>query len=582
MNPRTNSTRIKFAQFASKKMNPSPFTLDKLLFPMLSAWLVLIYIHLLQYLCLGEVVSSRGWLFLLFIPVVFLEFVFTRRFRNKHRNHPVSSSWWKIGLPFAGNVLFWFACFRFWVILICAGAQLSPGLKCYGPQIHLHVMVLWRSMQWFTIISIIIWIVIHYVLTIRWRRFRILTSVVFPVAITVLMFLHQFHFGGVGGVESNIIEKQVGVEQVLGIDELRNAILAAEQSQNRLLNPPHANYIVPKDSIKIRYHPRGIIVDESENAVFIILGCTYCTSHSFSPMIVRKDLTTGNILYVLSTRNVRQIEKSATTIFIAPWRDTYIYELSKSDLSVIREIPCQVQRPFCWEPMSVLKDVSENRIYIANEMHPAILSYDLETGSLIRILNLQKLGLVDEGGAAWCMVQSKNTRRLYFIAFYNNNHLFEVNPDTLQVIRYRDLGDFGGTALILDDENGVLYYQSGFFDSLYRINIEQFKVERKYQGEFHARRIRLDKQRNVLYVLGYTSGTVFPIDLESGEHLWEVRVGGRPHGMALSGDALWVNSMAGAFRLDLQTIWKHKGYSNTRFDLARGEVLRGQDPITLW
>ncbi len=535
---------------------------DKLFSPILSVWFILIYLHLLQCIYLWEIVNSKILISVLFIPIVFLEFWATNRFFYKNRDLSSLQSKWKLYLSFFGNLLFWLICFLIWVIFIGFAKEKAPGIKFYGPQIYIFVILLWRSMPWFTFINIILWLSIYYILTIRWYRFRIFTSVICPITLTFMLFFYQFLYGGVGTIKSTIIMEQIGVKKILDIDELRNAISTAKQSQT--LDGGYR-----KDSMQIEYQARGIIKDETADVIIAFFGCTYCSRCSVKPIVVRKELTTGNIQYLLSRNNLRQIENLDTTIFIAPWREKYIYEVSKTDLTVVRKISSQVSREnLYWEPMSILKDVSKDYIYVANEIYPAILSYNLSTGKLRGILDLQKSGLICEGGTAHTMVQSRKTRKIYFIGLPGDNDLFELDPDNLQITRTLDLGDVFGTALIIDDENGYLYYQSGFYNSLYQIDIEKFKKERKYKGEYHARRICLDKRRNVIYVLGYTSGTVFPVDLISGKNLWKVKVGGRAHGMYFSNDTLWVHSMAGAFRLDLKTIWKDQGYSGTRFDIT--------------
>ena len=85
--------------------------------------------------------------------------------------------------------------------------------------------------------------------------------------------------------------------------------------------------------------------------------------------------------------------------------------------------------------------------------------------------------------------------------------------------------------------------------------METFEIKRTFKGEGHARRIKLDKKRNCLYVLGYFSGTVFPIDLNTGKRPWTIHVGGLPHGMDLNENTLWVNSMSGILKLELNQIW---------------------------
>jgi hypothetical protein len=130
----------------------------------------------------------------------------------------------------------------------------------------------------------------------------------------------------------------------------------------------------------------------------------------------------------------------------------------------------------------------------------------------------------------------------------------------MKIVNKRKFFDVVSTALVLDDDRDLLYYQNGCFRQLYQIDTKTFEVRRTFSGEGHARCLRLDPRRNCIYVLGYFSGTVFPVDLDTGKRPWTVRVGGLPHGMDLQQDTLWVNSMFGVLQLDLETIWRRSGH----------------------
>ncbi len=126
--------------------------------------------------------------------------------------------------------------------------------------------------------------------------------------------------------------------------------------------------------------------------------------------------------------------------------------------------------------------------------------------------------------------------------------------DALTVQRSVDLGDVVGTALAVDDGAGVIYYQSGVRDALFRLNLATLEVEAEWESEIHARRLHVDRERGALYVLGFFSGTVFALDLATGARRWTVAVGPRPHGLAATEGALFVNSMVGVVRVDLAVV----------------------------
>jgi hypothetical protein len=357
---------------------------------------------------------------------------------------------------------------------------------------------------------------------------------------------------------------------MLGKEDLARAVFGDGALSKTVFGSNGTKEVVPSQRVRILFYPRGVYPDEGAGVFYVVLACTYCDVEHRWPMLVRKDQATGEIRYLLGNRNVRQIETRDLGLIFAPWVNEYFFELSKSDLSILRRIPKPRDALIhwdVWDPFSLVKDASANRVYITTEFYPYVLRYDLDSGRLEKILDLVDSGIVRPGALPWCMVQSEKSRRLYIIVTSGKYDLIEVDPDSMRMVRGLSLHDFLGSYLAIDDEKGLLYYQHGMFDGLYCINLKTFQVERKYRGEYQARALAIDKRRNVIYVLGYLTGKVFPVDLESGRRMWEMNVGGRPEGMALSGDKLWINSIAGTFRVDLQTIWKHYGYGGTRFDL---------------
>jgi hypothetical protein len=207
-----------------------------------------------------------------------------------------------------------------------------------------------------------------------------------------------------------------------------------------------------------------------------------------------------------------------------------------------------------FQPIQIVEDVDGSALYAGTELESTLVRFDLKERRYDRQLRLADLGLVAWGGPLHFIEQHPDTRRLYFTSGPGHN-LFEVDPDSMTVLRSMPLNDVVGTALLLDTATDTIYYQSGVRDALFEIDLKSWEVTRTFEGEIHARRLALDRERQALYVLGHLSGRVLAIDLRTGTRQWTREVGGRPHGLALDGDELWVNSFAGVFRLHLPAIW---------------------------
>jgi hypothetical protein len=502
--------------------------LYQFIYPLFSVWIVAAYIHLLHLLHIFEFVKSRFLISLLFVPVLILEFYFSLHFPldSPRTAADIDRGWI---LLYISKAIYWFGFFMIWVVFMTFVSKHAVVIKFFITQFYWQFYLLFRAERWITALALGVWLLLYYFLTVEGGMLRITTAMVIPILLSFGLLYHLYHYGGLGGLRKGRVRRQNGVEKVFEYEKL-------------------GSYSVPR-------HPRGIHYDAAEDALFVMFGATYARNRSY-PTIIRRDLKTGRGHAFLS-RNIRRIafDNHSRCIFVAPWYGNFIFKLSTHDLKIIDQFPSQVEKILqTWEPMDVLNDISENRIYVGNDAEQALIAYNSETGCLVRVLNLLEQGHVKVGGPVWHIRQSPSTRRLYFLSG-PGTHLFEVDPDSLTVTKKRRFLDVVGTALEIDDERGLLYYQNGGLNSLYEIDMETFAIKRKYKGECHARRIRLDKKRNCIYVLGYLSGTIFPIDLATGKRPWKRFVGGLPHGMDLSGDTLWINSMAGVLKLELKTIW---------------------------
>lgn len=498
------------------------------IYPLLSVWIIAAYIHLLHLVYIFQFVKSRLLIYLLFIPVMILEFYFSLHFPwgSAMALADIDRGWIVL---YIFKTAYWFGFFMIWVIFMSFVSKQAVVIKFFITKFYSQFYLLFRAEGWITAVALGAWLLLYYFLTVRGGMLRITTAMVIPILLSFGLLYHLYHYGGLGGLRKGRVRGQSGVEKVFRYEEI-------------------GSYTVPR-------HPRGIRYDATEKALFVMFGATYARNRSY-PTIIRTDLNTGRD-HAFVSRNIRRIafDNQSHCVFVAPWYENFIFKLSKRDLTVINRFPNQVEKLLqTWEPMDVLKDISENRIYVGNDAEQALIAYDSESGRLVKILNLLEKGYVKVGGPVWNILQSPSTRKLY-LTTGPGTHLFEVDPDTLTVTKKRKFPDVVGTALDIDDEGGLLYYQNGGLNSLYAVDIETFAIKRKYKGELHARRIRLDKKRNCIYVLGYLSGMIFPVDLGTGKQPWKRYVGGLPHGMDLNGDILWVNSMAGVLKLDLRNIW---------------------------
>lgn len=544
----------------------------RILFPWLSAWAVFAYIHLVQCLFAWDVLGS-GWLLApLFLVIPLAELPITRYYYLHYPPGGRRGGRGRILLSFCGNMALWAVAYGIWAVLVQRMIQGNPGMRWYGPDFLYMSVTLWRSLTWMAVLAFLLWLGFYYLAAVRLGRLRILSAVVPYFVFTALFFAFQYSFGGMGGFHDAEVGRQPGVEKIYGIEELKAALDADPEKRKRVLRPPEQGFAT-EEPVRAVNNARGIWLDDAGENLFLFFGGTYYRGFAY-PGVVKKHLSTGKIEFLLTDSNVRDAHVSGGGIYLGQWHDPFLYELSTADLSIVRSIEDQILLPYyLWEPCAILRDEARPMLYVGTDLYPSLFGYNTDTGKLEHVLDLSYMGLVSEAGVLFSLSQSKKTGMLYGVVCPGPVDVIEVDPEAFVVRRSLDLGEYMSLCLLLDDENGKLYFQSGTTDSLYKIDIKSFAVERIYDAEYHARALALDGKRKVMYVLGYSSGTAFALDLESGKRLWEIWAGGRPHGMILKGDSLYIHSMAGAFRVDLPAIWREKGFAGSSYDLQAADSL---------
>jgi len=97
--------------------------------------------------------------------------------------------------------------------------------------------------------------------------------------------------------------------------------------------------------------------------------------------------------------------------------------------------------------------------------------------------------------------------------------------------------------------------QDGDSSRLLEIEADSLEVSRMFRTSAHARSITIDRKREALYVLSFMHGTLTAVDIKTGSKIWTIKTGGKPGGLCIDGDSLFVSSRRGILRIDLDTVW---------------------------
>lgn len=505
--------------------------------PLALTWGIALYIHILHLLRIFEIVESQILLHLLFLPIIPLEF-FCRRVGSAQKPAGRRRLIMQY-LPFVGRIIFWFVLFVVWAIILGAmGAIEAPWQKWVSLHPYLIVYLIARLGGYPTVIAAVLWIGLYYLAVVRKKTGRIFFSLVIPAALGLGLFYQFNAYGGTAalvGIEE--IKAQPGVSLVLDYNRIAAEAVAWPD-------------------------PRDIFASDDSQIVYASFGASFRKIDTAYAAVVRYDIAADRLDY-FNSYNLRKMAFSGSHLYVAPalWSNDNIFELSTDDLKLEREIPNQIGKALdWWEPMDLYVDEQTHKLYLSDNLTPVLISYDLQTGRRRKILDLQGQGIIGIGGNVSSIKQSPVDRTLYMAGGPGEN-LLAVAPDSLDLLR-RTRFDYCvmGSALAHDPTTDRLYLQCGAVDALYEIDAKDFRVIRKYTGEFHSRALAIDNAKNCIYELGFGSGTLFALDRESGRKVWSLDVGAKPNSMYLDPQRkLWINSKAGILRIDLDKVWAAQG-----------------------
>ncbi|MFH1415415.1 MAG: hypothetical protein ABIH89_04965 [Elusimicrobiota bacterium] len=501
--------------------------------PLTSVWIVVVYIRLLSHLMLKDIINV-WFLLIFFVPVVFFEAVWNRCYFDKYSaGKPQKKTLSRITI--FGRIVFWLCLYAFWLVEMHMPANRIHMELIYTFFIP-NLLLVFTAESYLAWLAFIIWIISYSFLTVKKRILRIFSSLIMPGVLCYMLFYHFYFTGGLGKASPEEISSQNGVKIFYSADEF----------------PKKDYFHYLKWTEEYRLYPRDIYIDPKENALYANYAKTFGKDiNEKSPNILRIDIDTKQTEYSTGYY-IRAMTAEGEHILAVPWYEEKVYELDKRDLSVIRTFPAGIDVKH-WETSDIRHDIERKRIFICTDIFAGLYSYDYETGNMLGYMIPPD---ARPGTLLWNICISDRSGMLYVTGTNLSDDIYEVDPENMKVIRTLDLDIYGASALEIDEDEGVLYCQAGGTDSLYLVGLDDLKIRRVLKGEPYVQKIRIDRERKAIYMLSFLYGRLIAVNIESGERLWSVKVGGKPAGLAVYGDDMYINSMAGIVKIELDQVWK--------------------------
>ena len=514
-----------------KKTNKIIIVSLKFIRPLVSVWVIVGYYRLLSYLYLESFIGLPV-LVLMFLPAVLAECAASSIMREET---PVKlwpeRIWDRISLSL--RIFFWAALFIFWLVIMS-----MPEDRLYLRLIYNvffpNIMLIYAASSYLTIAVALLWMTSYWYLTYRMKKFRVFNSFVLPGLLTFMLFYYFYGYGGLGRCGEKRIIKQPGVTIFYSRTDF-----------------PREDYFHHKNWTGIfSLYPRDLFLDAERGCLYAVYAKTFGSSiEKQYPNLLKIDMANKQTDY-RTGHYIRSASAHTDTIISAPWYENTIFEIDKDTLETLRQIPVRLGLEG-WEALSIYHDTGTSSIYLTTDVSAGIFRYDYDSGDLLAEWIPEGMR---PGALLWNFRPYKEMGTVFVTGSHLPSDIYEIEMETLSIKRSLDMNTPGGSALLLDEIGKNLYFQDGHSDRLYEIDIENLEVRRQLKGSAYSQKMYLDRSRSMIYILSYLKGKLIAVDMNTGRRSWQVRVGGKPAGMAVSGDSIYINSMSGIIKVDLNTV----------------------------
>jgi hypothetical protein len=479
-------------------------------------------------------------MFVLFLPIIWYERLICIRIDKLN----LKSGTGKV--TYFVRVFFWLFVYLLFLIIHHA-PEASPLFSDYqlrmflGYPLSYHISLVIMTVMaqpLLGIIFLIIWVLAYFFVVMHKRRFKLLICIVFPAACIIFMENSFYKNGGMGKCTDEEISAQPGVEIFYGPENFSRI-----QDKNYRLWNEH-----------LRHHPRDIFLDRRRGLLYAVYAATIGREVKQKvPYLLSIDIASKDLRYFLNYPG-RKIILTENSVLAAPWFKKKILELDPVNLKIIREIPLKYE-VYPYKVRDMLYDRERGLIYITYDMDSILQVYEYSSG---RMLEEKEFSEFSNGNTIelWRIALSKTEDKIYMIIqAAPGADIIVLDRRDLSIYSVLDLKVFAqGTMLYLDDPGGRIFFQDGLSRTIFEINSKSLKTVKKLHGELQSHKVCVDRKRNCLYVLSYFYGRMSCVDLATGKRKWRVKVGGKPYGIVLEGDFLYVNSAAGIVRVDISAV----------------------------
>ncbi len=465
-----------------------------------------------------------------FLPVIALTLWFSWWFNGRR-------SWTRWAIVSAAlRVLFLYASLGILLYLIVYRSDVHDAWSRQIPLIFTMVPIIpAKALPGFTALMFGAYAVTHYFIVFRLRRLPLLVTIAFLVA-WLYCGVVAFYFNTFPGSTADEVASQDGVTVLLRNPDVSCSIFSAR-----------------KRRCPVRAFPRGMVRDPVTGRFVLAFGSSLRVSPRSESNLLAVDPQSNEIYSFEEMKGTNQVRDfwfdGHERLFAASAMGrSEIDVYSLDDWSLRRTIKVE-KGPTDWDPFYVA--LMDDYVYVVKYWFPEVLKYEIESGVLVARYDGWKSGVAFFGGCFHMAAIAPRRRRLYVLNLASSKQLLEFDLDDLSLLRSLDLPVIGGFGLSVNEEAGRIFIQNYFPNVVLDVDIDTLEITKQYQGIYNLRYLTYDEKRRRIYEADWAEGILKVLDIDSDRYIRSYLVGGKPSAIMLVADHLYVHSMVGVVRIDL-------------------------------
>ncbi|MFH1538044.1 MAG: hypothetical protein ABIH66_03740 [bacterium] len=296
---------------------------------------------------------------------------------------------------------------------------------------------------------------------------------------------------------------------------------------------------------------RGLIVDSEGRYLYSSYGPT---SGVFQIDLETRDLQIHRVFGVC--RHL-YLDEAAGRLYALDWLNTDLMKFRAPGLELEETVDI-----FDGTVVSAVEfSVTGGKLYLVSSDYPALSRYDLRTLRKEAHMNFHAMGLTRFRGGAWTGVPGMGGRKIFVemgaVDLLNTFLLLRIDITKFALDKKMKLPE-GGLGLAEIPGRNKLLAASFFTGNIYQIDERKMRVDRVIGGPLTCRKMAFDMKSGLLFALGFTRGRLHVIDLNTGDTVRKLNVGGKGLGLHYRerDDELYLGTSAGIMKIKVSKLFE--------------------------